>query len=144
MFWKFKKCKKLLCMLLAIVVLCSGMYLEKEKNTFPIAQTQGQQQVQKNAPVSSIYPNETRLISGEACTTEMLGTQDSFHSGQITERQSVNEKESRLAVEFLWKPYYQQPLMAYEQKTVSTHYFKSGSSISLVMYIHNSDGKKRI
>lgn len=139
----FQKCRKLLCIILAIAIVFSGIYyegiyFESIKINSTIFNTSEQ------ASVPCIYSNNAKIISGEVCTSEMLGISDRFYSRQLTESQISSRRESKLAVNTLWVDSSLQLLTNYFLDATGLQSPKSYSRAVLVTYIHNSDGKKRI
>ena len=134
----FQKCRKLLCIILAIAIVFSGIYFESIKINSTIFNTSEQ------ASVPCIYSNNAKIISGEVCTSEKLGISDRFYSGQLMGRQISSRRESKLAVNTLWVDSSLQLLTNYFLDATGLQSPKSYSRAVLVTYIHNSDGKKRI
>lgn len=134
----FQKYRKLLCCMLAMAILFSGVYFESTQAESMFLNTS----VESTLP--GIYSNEAKIITSEACTAEMLGISDRFQTRLLTGGMIVNRRENQLAVDYLCLDNSLQLLTNHVAALVRIHLPESNNGEVLLTYIHNSDGKKRI
>lgn len=132
------KRNKLICVLMTVFVLVSGMYIEdfKTDSTFMRAPTET-----TNSCISSV---DDFITDAHACTTEMLGIRGNAKAGQSTIRFASQKGDTEISLHFLCQNIFSLT-GGKSYACLSQMQFISENQGGLATnYIHKSDGKKRI
>ena len=132
------KSHRLLCFLLVITVSLSGMcFINDRTDSLPAC-----------APVQTIYahilPMQTSLSDESMCTIEMLEVQD--HVGVLrTAEQSYHQcREDGVSLDILCPELFVLGLRIFLIGSELIQFYIQYPNKSIINYIHQSDGKKRI
>ena len=129
------KCQRILCAMLAVLLIISGLYVEQDSSLTKAGTDYG---TSDDSCLTGHIPDSDE----EICTVEMLETQSSMILKQIKSGRYEKENGKYTPFDFLNTPIFSLKLFTSISCLAVGNSIYSFLNNSLIIFIHDSDGKK--